>query len=194
MKISLFKPVALALLLCVASTAPALTASARADDAAPTVAPATAPATAPADPDIYWGKDLVVGAKPFALTEKSIDGKAVSLDDYKGKVVLLDFWATWCPPCRAELPNLHAKYDQYHAQGFDVVGISLDKDVPTLRTFIEAKKMPWTQLYDANHPDTKTYGVQGIPFTLLIGKDGKIAAVNPQGEALEPAIKAALAQ
>ena len=179
MKISLFKPVALALLLCAAPFA---------------LAPVfTAPAHA-ADADIYWDASLVVGAQPPALTEQTLDAKPLSLADYKGKIVLLDFWATWCPPCRAEIPNLKANYEKYHAKGFDVVGVSLDRGDAELRKYIADNAMPWPQLFDAKHPDAKTYGVQAIPFSLLIGKDGKIAAVNPRGEELEPAIKAALAK
>ena len=178
MKISLFKPVALAALLCagLAVCAPVLTVPAHADD------------------DIYWDASLVVGSRPPALTEKTLDGKKLSLDSYKGKVVLLDFWATWCPPCRAAIPNVKAQYQKYHAKGFEVVGISLDSGEPELRKYIKDNAMPWPQLFDAKHPDSKTYGVRGIPFTLLIGKDGKIAAVDPDGAALETAIKAALAK
>ena len=142
-----------------------------------------------------YDEKLVVGAKPFALSQKDLDGKPFSLDSYKGKVVLLDFWATWCGPCIGELPNVKANYDKYKADGFDIVGVSLDEDEEALRNFIKAKEMPWAQLFDAKgwaNADAKTYGVQAIPFTLLIGKDGNIAAVNPRGEALEPAIKAAL--
>lgn len=180
MKISILKPVALTLLLCagVAVCAPVL----------------TAPALAAGDPDIYWDPSLVVGSKPPALTEKTLDGKALSLANYKGKVVLLDFWATWCPPCREAIPNLKVQYQKYHAKGFEIVGISLDSSDKELRKYIKAKAMPWPQLFNAKHPDAKTYGVQGIPFTLLIGKDGKIAAVDPDGKALEVAIKAALAK
>ena len=177
MKISL-KSITLASLLCAGLAV-----------CAPTF---TTPALAA--PEIYWDASLVVGSKPPALTEKTLEGKPLSLDSYKGKVVLLDFWATWCPPCRAAIPNLKAQYQKYHAKGFEVVGISLDSGELELRKYIKDNAMPWPQLFEAKHPDAKTYGVQGIPFTLLIGKDGKIAAVNPDGTELETAIKAALAK
>ncbi len=146
-----------------------------------------------------YDKSLVVGANPFALTGQTLAGKTLSLDSYKGKVVLLDFWATWCAPCRAELPNLLANYKKYRAQGFDIVGISLDEadSEMQLRKFVAANQMTWPQLFDASPfkgPNATKYGVKAIPFTLLIGKDGKIAAVNPRDEDLEPEIQAALAK
>ncbi len=144
-----------------------------------------------------YDASLVVGAKPFALAGKTLEGKSLSLDDYKGKVVLLDFWATWCGPCVGELPNVKANYGKYHPQGFDIVGVSLDEDEAELRDFIKVKAMPWPQIFDGKGweaGDAQAYGVRAIPFTLLIGKDGVIAAVNPRGEELEPAIQAALAK
>ena len=140
---------------------------------------------------------FAVGDKPLEFREKTLDGKALSLDSYKGKVVLLDFWATWCGPCVAELPTIQECYKKYRAQGFEIVGISLDEDKDALTNFIKAKDMSWPQIFDGKGweaGDAKTYGVQAIPFTLLIGKDGKIAAVNPRGEELEPALQAALAK
>ena len=153
-------------------------------------------AKAPERPKPY-DASLVVGATPFALSQKDLNGKPFSLDAYKGKVVLLDFWATWCGPCIGELPNVKTNYEKYKPQGFDIVGVSLDEDESALRNFIQKREMPWAQLFDGKgweNADAQKYGVQAIPFTLLIGKDGRIAAVNPRGEALEPAIKAAMAQ
>ena len=147
----------------------------------------------------YYDKSLVVGAKPFALQGQTLEGKTISLDDYKGRVVLLDFWATWCAPCRAELPNVLENYGKYHDKGLDIVGVSLDDadSKEELSQFVAANKMTWAHLFDAapfRGPNATTYGVKAIPFTLLIGKDGTIAAVNPRDEDLEPEIKAALAK
>ncbi len=169
------------------------------------ITPATFQYTPPAGAKLLTEADLpksydpalVVGAKPFALNGKTLEGKPLSLDSYKGKVVLLDFWATWCGPCVGELPNVQTNYKTYHPQGFDIVAVSLDEDKDALTSFIKAKAMPWPQIFDGKGweaGDAKAYGVQAIPFSLLIGKDGKIAAVNPRGPALEPAIKAALAK
>ncbi len=146
-----------------------------------------------------YDKNLVVGAQPYALSGTTLDDKTVSLDDYKGRVVLLDFWATWCPPCRAELPNVIANYKKYHAQGFDVVSISVDDEESeaTLRQFVTAAGMTWPQLYDKSYfqgPNARAYSVKALPVALLIGKDGKIAAISPRGDDLEPEILAALAK
>lgn len=138
---------------------------------------------------------LKVGAAPFPIATNDLKGQPISLAKYKGKVVLLDFWATWCGPCVAGLPELKSAYNKYHAQGFEVVGISLDEEKGALTSFIKKNKMPWPQIFDGKGWDSKVsndYGVRAIPFLLLIGRDGKIAAVNPRNE-LDKEVQAALA-
>ena len=152
---------------------------------------------APAEPE-YFDPRLKKGASPLPFSGTDTLGKPVTLAQYKGKVTLVDFWATWCGPCREELPNVVSVYGKYKPKGFDVVGVSLDDkaDKPKLMKFTVDNKMPWRQVFDGSGWDSKiakSYGVKAIPFTLLIGKDGKIAAVNPRGPELEPAVKAALA-
>jgi len=142
---------------------------------------------------------LQPGAQPIAFQAKDLDGKALNLDQYKGKVLLLDFWATWCGPCVGEMPNVVAAYDKFKGQGFDIVGISFDRADArqTLIDFTQKNKMPWRQVYDGKFWKSEVgqlYGVQAIPFTVLVGRDGTIAAVNARGPALEPAIQAALAR
>ncbi len=140
---------------------------------------------------------LVPGARPFAIATADLNGRPISLDQYKGKVVLMDFWATWCGPCVGEMPNVIAAYKKYHAQGFDVVGISLDQDKGALTSFLRQNKMPWRQVFDGKGWGSvvpRRYGVVAIPFGLLLNRDGTIAAVEVRGEALPAAIKVALAR
>jgi peroxiredoxin len=95
------------------------------------------------------------------------------------------------------MPSVLSNYKKYHGKGFEIIGISLDQDKAALTSFVKKHQMAWPQLFDGKAwqtPNAVRYGVKAIPFTLLIGKDGKIAAVNPRGEKLETAIKAALAK
>ena len=148
----------------------------------------------PEQESIYWDPRLKVGTTPFDFTAQSLDGATISSANFKGKVLLLDFWATWCGPCVASLPDLQATYNKYHAQGLEVVGVSLDEDKSALTSFIKTNKMPWPQVFDGKIWESQVaniYGVKAIPFFLIIGKDGKIAAVNPRDD-LEGAVKRAL--
>lgn len=119
---------------------------------------------------------------------KDLAGAPLSVASYKGKVVLIDFWATWCGPCVAELPNVLAAYEKYHAKGFDIIGVSLDESEAKLKAFIADKKMPWRQYFDGkgweNEVSTK-YGIQSIPATFLLDRDGKIVAKDLRGEELD---------
>ncbi len=125
----------------------------------------------------------------------STDGKEIDLSAMKDKVVLVDFWATWCGPCVAEMPHVISTYEKYNKAGFEVVGISLDSDKPALDAFVAEKKMPWPQYFDGKgweNDIAKKFGVSGIPATFLIGKDGKIVGANLRGSALEEAVAKSL--
>ena len=116
--------------------------------------------------------------KPLDLKFTALDGSAVDLSKLRGKVVLLDFWATWCPPCRAETPNVVAAFQKYHAQGLEVVGISLDQNKAALTAYIEANHMPWPQYFDGKGWSSdigQRFGIDSIPAMWLIGKNGVVA-------------------
>jgi thiol-disulfide isomerase/thioredoxin len=140
---------------------------------------------------------LVVGSKFPDFEEKDLAGKPLSLAGVKGKVVLIDFWATWCGPCIAELPNVLEAYEKHHASGFEIIGISLDKDRQKLETFIKDKNMTWPQFFDGKVWENKLsqhYGINSIPATYLLDGEGKIIASNLRGKELEAAVAQALAK
>jgi thiol-disulfide isomerase/thioredoxin len=122
------------------------------------------------------------------FNEKDLAGEPLSIARFKGKVVLVDFWATWCGPCRGELPNVLAAYKEYHDKGFEIIGISLDQDEATLKSFIKEKGMVWPQYFDGKGWGSKLgqkYGIDSIPMTFLLDREGKIVAKGLRGAALD---------
>ncbi|SHN33493.1 TlpA disulfide reductase family protein [Chitinophaga sp. CF418] len=134
------------------------------------------------------------GAPAPDFTQTDVNGKAVKLSDFKGKYVLLDFWASWCGPCRRENPNVVKAYNAYKDKGFTVLGVSLDKpgDRDKWLAAIEKDGLPWTQVSDLKAWDNeaaKLYEVNAIPMNFLIDPNGKIIAKYLRGEALEATLK-----
>jgi thiol-disulfide isomerase/thioredoxin len=118
---------------------------------------------------------------PVNLQFTAVDGRKVDMSKLKGKVVLIDFWATWCGPCVGEVPNVKKIYDQFHGKGFEIVGISLDKDKDSLTKFTAEHKMEWPQFFDGLFWQNKyavQYGIESIPAMWLVDKKGNLRDMN----------------
>ena len=147
-------------------------------------------------PEPQVPEGLEVGMKFPGFSEKDSNGRPLSVAAYKGKVVLIDFWATWCGPCKAELPNVLAVYRKYHAQGFEIIGVSLDENRNSLANFTQAQGMVWPQYFDGRGWENKVavkYGVHSIPMTYLLDRRGIIIGESLRGEKLGDAVAKALA-
>jgi thiol-disulfide isomerase/thioredoxin len=125
-------------------------------------------------------KSKLLGS-PLDIDFKAVDGREVNLAKLKGKVVLIDFWATWCGPCVAEVPKVVAAYEKLNSKGFEIVGISFDEDKGALESFVKKKKMAWPQYFDGDVWQNKfgqQYGINGIPTMWLVDKKGILRDMN----------------
>ncbi|MDB6115322.1 MAG: Peroxiredoxin [Lacunisphaera sp.] len=145
---------------------------------------------------------------PLELKFTALDGSAIDLANYRGKVVLVDFWATWCVPCMEEMPNVKRVYQAYHDQGLEIIGVSLDrsprnpakpsafeKTADQLKEFLVKENMPWPEHYDGKWWDnefSRRFALGSIPASFLIGKDGRIISTENHGEKLEANVRQAL--
>jgi peroxiredoxin len=144
-------------------------------------------------------RGFVEVGKPLnkAIEKKDTAGKEIKLDEYKGKVLLVDFWATWCGPCVEEMPNVVKTYAALHEKGFEVIGISLDQDKAELDAFVERNKLTWRQYFDGKgwqNEVSTAFGVNSIPKTYLVDKEGKVRFVGARGPELEKAVNELLAR
>ena len=130
---------------------------------------------------------LSLPGNAMEISGSLLDGGAFDQKSLAGKVVLVDFWATWCGPCVAEIPNVVAQYEKYHDKGFEVIGISLDEEKDKVDAFVAEHNIPWPILYAGKgwqDPVAQFYGISGIPQMILIGRDGRVITVNARGEKL----------
>ena len=138
--------------------------------------------SAPNPLDKFIGKPAI----DFKVTD--LNGEALSLEKYRGKIILLDFWATWCPPCIQEMPHLKQTYAKFKNQDFTIIGISVDRGLEPLKSFVSEENITWPQHFDNGGPIAKMYNITHIPTTFLIDGKGIIQAVNLKGNALEAAV------
>lgn len=126
------------------------------------------------------------------LSLPDLNGKNISLSELKGKVVLIDFWASWCGPCRQNNPRLVKLYKKYHGKGFEIYGISLDEDTVSWKKAVHHDKLTWIQVIDDrgwSALSASAYGVDMIPTSFLIDREGVIRTINAEGTELESCVR-----
>jgi thiol-disulfide isomerase/thioredoxin len=141
-------------------------------------------------------KKMEALGKPLDMKFTALDGREVDLSQMKGKVVLIDFWATWCGPCVREIPSVKKTYDELRKQGFEIIGISMDSDKKKLESFLAKNEMPWPQFFDGKGWKTslaQEHGISSIPAMWLVDKKGNLVDQNARS-GLEEKVKKYLAQ
>jgi len=124
-------------------------------------------------PPAPWEADELIGKNAPGFTLPDLSGKDVSLKDFKGKVVVVNFWATWCPPCRMEIPGMNDLYNKYQDQGLVILGISSDPSKPMVERFMEKNPIAFTVLHDPeNRVGEKDYKVYSLPMSFIVDRDG----------------------
>lgn len=139
--------------------------------------------------------------QPFMVEGNLLNGTPFNWEQYRGKYVLVDFWATWCPICLEEMEHLKQVYEKYRSRGFEVVGINLDDDARARQAFFSQQALPWPTVVSADadntgfkDPNAQRCGVEALPFLVFVGPDGTVVEINPRGERLEELLESVLNQ
>jgi len=145
--------------------------------------------------DAHAARTALLGHELPLVGLIGFDGQPLLWDDYQGKVVLVDFWASWCVKCMRELPGVRQSYTEFSDRGFDVLSVNMDENLASGRTFVEQQNFPWRSFHSDDpqaigfkSPLARQLGVNAIPFMLLVGRDGRVADLHVRGERLKPAI------
>jgi len=145
------------------------------------------------DRDALKFKLAMIG-KPLELKGETLSGEPFDWESYRDKVVLVDFWASWCGPCRSEIPNVLEQYKQYHDQGFEVVGVCLDTQREKAESYVEDAELPWDSLFEEDagwkHPMAVKYKISAIPTAILLDRDGKVISLAARGDELPNLLEA----
>ncbi len=135
---------------------------------------------------------VALGKKAPHFNAKNLEGQGIDLAHFEGRYLLIDFWASWCRPCRVENPKLAALYKEYRELGFDIVSISIDEDPSKWKQAVGRDGMEWEQIMDSDYSIYKDYGLSSIPSNFLLDRSGKIIAKNVHSEVLEAQLKSVL--
>jgi peroxiredoxin len=137
-------------------------------------------------------RKLAVGNPAIPIEVKTSGGKEITLETYRGKVLLLDFWASWCRPCRQEMPNVKKVYNEFNGKGFEILGVSLDESSKNFQSYVNKQDIVWPQIFDGkgwNSEVAKKYAVNSIPATFLLDRSGRVRFRNLRGDELYEAVK-----
>lgn len=144
---------------------------------------------------------LELVGQPIEISGTTLDGESLDWQRYQGKLVLVDFWATWCPPCIAEMREIEKLYDGYHSKGFDVVGVNLDRNKQEVEKFVDQESLPWNNLFHSadgdapgQHPLAVEYGITTIPRAILVGRDGRVVSTRANSKNLARLLKEQLGE
>ncbi len=169
----------------------------------PHIAASKAPRVAKEVPMIEGvARRLELVGKPIEIVGTTIDGQSLEWQSYRGKVVLIDFWATWCPPCIAEMGEIETLYKSYHEKGFDVVGVNLDANKQEVTDFVGQRKLPWRNLFHTpregeqpgQHPLAVEYGITMIPRAILVDREGRVLSTRANSKVLSRILKERLGE